>query len=72
MWRLKISEGRSLSGPPIHGPLRPMPRLLSRCDIVWGTQLAPCSATTTFSRGNRPKRLSKMRAESVSTTGRSP
>ena len=64
--------GRSVSLPPIHGPLRPIPRLLSMCLMKCGTQDAPNSATSTLRFGNRPNRLSKISADSVSSIGRSP
>src|SRR5471030_2380398 len=36
------------SFPPIHVPLRLMPRLLSLCLTKWGTHEAPCSVTCVF------------------------
>ena len=41
-------SGRSLSCPPSHGPLRPMPRLLSMCRMKCGTHSAPNSLTSTW------------------------
>ena len=69
---LKTALGRSLSWPPSQVPLRPMPRLLSMCRMKCGTHSAPNSLTRTLMLGNRPNRLSKIRADRVSVMGRSP